>query len=63
MKSMDDRMDALKSPIYQKIMKKNKRKKDRKRLKDIGLFTITDTIIPIVVSVGATLITMSFAEL
>ena len=63
MKSIDDRMDALKSPVYQKMMKKNKQQKDRKRLKEIGLFIITNIIIPIIVSVGATLITMSFAGL
>ena len=63
MTSMDDRIDALNSPVYQKRMKKNKRLKDKKRLKEIGLFIITNIIIPITVSVIATLITMLFAGL
>lgn len=63
MTSMDDRIDTLSSPVYQKIMKKNKRLKDKKRLKEIGLFIITNIIIPITVSVMATLITMLFAGL
>ena len=60
---MDDRMDALKSPVYQKIMKKNKQRKNKKRLKEIGLFVITNIIVPMIVSVGITLITMLLAEL
>lgn len=63
MKSMDDRMDALKSPVYQKIMKKNRRLKNKKRLKEIGLFVIINIIVPIIVSVGATLITILLARL
>lgn len=63
MKSIDDRLEALKSPAYQKIIKKNKQQKNKKRLKEIGLFIITNIIIPIVISVGATLITMLFAGL
>ena len=61
--NMDDRMDALKSPVYQKIMKKNKQRKNRKRLKEIGLFVIINIIVPIIVSVGVTLITMLLAGL
>ena len=63
MTSMDNKIDALSSPVYQKIMKKNKRLKDKKRLKEIGLFIITNIIIPITVSVMATLIIMLFAGL
>lgn len=63
MTSMDDRIDALSSPTYQKIMKKNRRLKDKKRLKKIGLFIITNIIVPITVSVMATLITMLFVGL
>lgn len=63
MKSMDDKIDVLKSPIYQKIMKKNKQQKDKKRLKEIGLFIITNIVIPIIVSVVATLITILFTGL
>ena len=44
-------------------MKKNKRLKGKKKLKGIGLFIITNIIIPITVSVMATLITMLFAGL
>lgn len=60
---MDDKIDALQSPIYQKIMKRNKQQKNKKRLKKIGLFIITNIIIPIIVSVGTTLITMLFTRL
>lgn len=63
MRSMEDRLDALMSPAYQKMIKKNKQQKNKKRLKEIGLFIITNIVIPIVVSVGATLITMLFVGL
>lgn len=63
MKSVDDKIDALKSPVYQKMMKKNKQQKNKKRLKEIVLFIITNIIIPIIVSVGTTLITILFVGL
>ena len=63
MTSIDNKIDALSSPVYQKIMKKNKRLKDKKKLKKIGLFIITNIIVPITVSVMATLITMLIVRL
>lgn len=63
MKNMNDKIDALKSPVYQKTMKKNSQQKNKKKLKEIGLFIITNIVIPITVSVGTTLITMLFARL
>lgn len=56
MKNMDNKLDALTSPAYQKMMKKNKHQKYKKKIKEIGIFIITNILIPIVVSIITTLI-------
>lgn len=53
---MDNKLDVLTSPAYQKMMKKNKHQKYKKKIKEIGIFIITNILVPIAVSIITTLI-------
>ena len=56
MTTMDECLEALKSPVYQKMMKKNRKIKQKRKSKEILKFIGINILIPILVSVIATFI-------
>ena len=58
MTTMDERLEALKSPAYQKMMKKNKKIRRKRKNREILKFIGINVLIPILVSVIATFIVL-----
>ena len=58
MTTMDERLEALKSPVYQKMMKKNRKIKQKRKSKETLKFIGINILIPILVSVIATFIVL-----
>lgn len=56
MGNIDEKLDVLATPAYQKIMKKNRTKKRNANIKQFIVFIIKDICVPIGVSIITTLI-------